>query len=185
MDPQTALIVAVTAAVLGQVLGASLTVVGGLVNDYLSSRRDERRERRELKLRREQWEREDRVQSAREDREAIERRAEERSAAYKQFLHVTASPFNLGTYSTQTDYLRALESSFMDVVFISTDPVRSEAETIYDTARELAQLSTEGPDQERLEKELKSAKDEFFYYVRGESKTALENRASAGSTSLE
>jgi hypothetical protein len=182
VDPQTALIVAVTAAVLGQVLGASLTVVGGLVNDHLASRRDERRERRELQLRRAQWEREDRVQRGREAREAIEKRFQERSAVYKQYLVVTASPFTLGTYSTRMDYLAALDSSFMDVLFICTDSVRSGAERIYEAARKLALLSTEGADQERLEEELFFAKDEFFEDVRVESATILEKQDSAAAT---
>jgi len=58
---QTALIVAVTAAVLGQLLGAALTVFGGWVNDYFASKRAERREERDAARQKEIGEREGRI----------------------------------------------------------------------------------------------------------------------------
>ena len=185
MDPQTALIVAVTAAVLGQVLGASLTVVGGLVNDYLSSRREERREQREIHAHREQWEREDRVRKDREDREKAQQGAVARGAAYRKFLDVTSTPQNLGTSTNLTTYLASLDRTYMDVLIICTDHVRHAAEDLYDTARHLAQQAMEDDTLAHLDvfEPLQQARRDFLSAMRKElDALPYESRISPAST---
>jgi hypothetical protein len=61
MEPQTALIVALTAAILGPLFGAALTLFGGWVNDSFASNREERREERDAARQKEIWGREDRI----------------------------------------------------------------------------------------------------------------------------
>ena len=61
MEPQTALIVALTAAVLGLLFGAALTLFGGWVSDYFASNREERHEERDAAWQKEIWGREDRI----------------------------------------------------------------------------------------------------------------------------
>jgi hypothetical protein len=167
LDPQTALIVAVTAAVLGQVLGASLTVVGGLVNDYLSSRREERREQREIHAHREQWEREDRVRKDREDRERSLQGAVARGAAYRGFMDVTSAPDRLSNSPNLVAYLASLDRAYMDVLLVCTDHVRSPAEDVYETSRQLAIEDDEDKQDEMLET-LDHARSTYFSAVRKE-----------------
>jgi hypothetical protein len=59
MKPEIALLIAVGAAVVGQVLGALLTLFGGWVNDYFASKRQERQQQHEEGLRKAQEQRQD------------------------------------------------------------------------------------------------------------------------------
>ena len=47
MDPQIALYVAITAAVVGPTLGALLTAAGGWINDHFARKREQRAQGRE------------------------------------------------------------------------------------------------------------------------------------------
>lgn len=124
MDPETALLVAATAAVLGQVLGALLTFVGSLINDYFARRREQREQDRQKREREEQQAKEEKMFAA-----------QERSRVYKTF--VIATTYTLPVIKTNLDIkLVALNESYTEIQILASEEVRTLAQELYKEANE-------------------------------------------------
>lgn len=122
MDPQTALYVAVAAAVVGPTFAVVLTAIGGFINDYFASRRERRQQEREDRRARDQREREER---------GIVRRA--RQESYTAFVRATIVREPL-TEAGKSSAHATLASSYTNVLLYASKDVRLSATRLYDRA---------------------------------------------------
>jgi hypothetical protein len=120
MEPQTALLIAVAAAVVGQILGAALTLFGGYINDHFAHKREER-----------QQDREDQKLTQQRQREERERLRQARLNAYTQFAQATSQP---GEQTNIPDRREALNKSYVETLMYASESVASEAQELYEAA---------------------------------------------------
>jgi hypothetical protein len=102
VKPETALVIAVSAAVVGQILGGLLTLFGGWVNDYFAGKRVERQQTYEDHKREEQQKREDQL-----------RVRSEWSRACKGFMAATTITQPL-MESARQEHHRALNEAYVE-----------------------------------------------------------------------
>lgn len=131
MKLEIALLIAVGAAVVGQVLGALLTLFGGWVNDYFASKRQERQQQHEEGLRRAQEQRQDQLNL----RDA-------RARVYKVFLS-SASIESPLLAEERPGYHRALNDAYIETMFYAGVLVRKYADSVYSAAGEAIDSSVE------------------------------------------
>lgn len=122
MDPLTALLIAVTAAILGPLLGAALNIVGGIVNDQVAHRREQRQQDREYRRLVEQ-----------QDREERQRLHEARIQACHDFLDATAI-FEPLEEAEKVPHLLRLNKSYSEAIFYASDNVYQAAGALYGAA---------------------------------------------------
>lgn len=150
IDAQTALVVAATAAVLGQLLGALLTFVGSLINDHFTRRREQRQQEREERLREEQRAREEKL-----------REAQERARVYKSFVRATT--FATSTTSQEIEKkLDALNESYTEIQTLASEEVRDAARELYSKANDEMNATESDPSF------LDSNREDFWDSVRNE-----------------
>jgi hypothetical protein len=151
--PETALLIALVAAVVGQVLGGLLTLFGGWVNDHFASKRLERQQKREDSNRNAQQEREDQL-----------RMRDARLRAYKALVTATTieRPVENGH---KPDRHRALNEAYIEAKFYADGLMQNYIDPLYKAAWHAIDLETTGdPVWSRLEEE----RDEFIQAVRTE-----------------
>lgn len=150
----------IIAAVVGTALGAVLQLLGAFAIDFLAGRREERHAKREDRVRREQWERDDELRHQEEDRAEARRReqqeredkrreAEERAQVYKRFVAATtfAQPLS-GPEQTKQFY--ELNEAFTDVQLYATGPTLTSARQLYEVAVNEVDMPQEGNTTEGL-----------------------------------
>lgn len=133
MEPQTALLIAVSAAIVGPIVGALLTLIGGFINDYFTRLREERQEEREYRRLKEQREYEKDIRKEQQAREEEERLYEDRLRVYQAFLEVSAISEPVPETAKGSQAL-ALSKSYMEVQFFASDRVSLEATKLYRAA---------------------------------------------------
>ena len=176
MEPQTALLIAVSAAVVGQLLGAALTIVGGFVNDYFASKREERQQAREDRRQVEQREHEDHIREAQRGHQEKRRSYENRIRAYQRFMEASTLDVPLDHYRIP-EYRLALNTSYIESMFHTSEWATMEVQTLYRAATEVLDLAQEEAvtDQQQSEAwdKLGRARTEFIEAVRYELERGL------------
>jgi hypothetical protein len=142
MRPETALLIAVGAAVVGQVLGGLLTLFGGWVNDHFASKRLERQQEREDYNRKAQQEREDQL-----------RMRDARLRAYKALVRATTTERPVGK-SVKPDCHRELNEAYVEAKFYADGLMQNYIDPLYEAAWQAIEVDTTGdPVWSRLEEE--------------------------------
>jgi hypothetical protein len=123
--PETALLIAVSAAVVGQVLGGLLTLFGGWVNDHYAGERMERQQKYEDHKLVEQQKREDQL-----------RLRSEWSRVCKKFVAATTIALPLLDEARQEHY-RVLNEAYLETRIYASGASADDADDLYEAAREI------------------------------------------------
>lgn len=175
VTPQTALIVAVVAAVLGPVIGAVLTFIGGVINDHFASVRERRQHEREDLRRQEDREHEKRVrteQQHREDALRLEQQQREdelrihagRLRAYQMFIEASTIQEPLADQAKAGRHMD-LNKSYIETQLYASDYLTAEAEALYKAADKAIDTLDR---YSSVWSELDSARKKFLEEARGE-----------------
>jgi hypothetical protein len=151
VKPETALLIAVSAAVVGQILGGLLTLFGGWVNDYFASKRMERQQQYEDHKREEQEKREDQLRLRREW-----------SRACKDFMAATTITQPLLEPARQ-EHHRALNEAYVEARLYGSGMQLNAVRGLYRTASEA--IDTEEEDAEVWDR-LQQFRDHFIENAR-------------------
>lgn len=119
--------------VLAIVLGAALSLLGGIVNEVLARLREGRRAKREAEERRALWEREDKLRKEQQDREDQRTLKEDRIRAYQRFLLAASLPSE-GDERSLYKQRQALREAYLEIKAIGSMAMIGEADKLYRTA---------------------------------------------------
>ena len=151
VKPETALLIAVSAAVVGQILGGLLTLFGGWVNDYFAGKRLERQQQYEDHKREEQQKREDQL-----------RLRSEWSRACKDFMAATTIAEPLLESDRQAHH-RALNEAYIETRLYGSGMPINAARGLYGVASKAIDTDDEHSD---VWHNLKQHRDHFIERAR-------------------